>query len=659
MRGGCRPAPNRFPICTVTNAGNSYRRVPLAPHFLRLVALGAALAGVSCTSTTEAPVAPTPTPSAVAATSRRDDSRPVSVRGIGRVDRQRDAYVLLSGGGTPLTNNYSQYLQARAIAAFFERECPPERSWIFFGAGNREGAPAVLSDAHREQKHQGLLIDEWLPGALPRNRPATRESFLRALREEILPLVREGGTLYLFIGDHGELAGARDEQESAITLWQLKQNRRRTSSWFTDEKEILGVAELRSVLAAGLGEGRVVFAMTQCHGGGFHDLGLAREMIPPRAWFVGAPPAWAVGQSPGVRLRIAGFTATDEASPAAGCDADPDPERWAGYERFLPESLLGLDLMSGQARGRGAGSFAAAHEAATLVDRTIDKPRSTSEHYLEAWAQLIETRLTSELRLAPSVRSAVEAFHRAVERGHVEANDAALRERQAQFEGFIQRMIEQSPPSRSVLLTGTRQQLDATIKGRGERGGGGGRGPRRASMTDLRKTWADTLRPAWKTAVLGGHVKELNGAALAFEKRLLKLEDDGRNLLLTRGGGTSSALLNEIYWASGYAEPASLNRAKAEAIARWGAERRSRIVAWAKTSARADVRAAAEKIGPSPTLADEPPRALSPRTAAERVLFYRRVLAAWEFLVALRAETALSELRTLIELERLPVRPAS
>lgn len=632
--------------------------MPRAPHLICLGAVIVALAGVSCTSPTEVPVAPVPSPANVVSPSPRQDRPAVPVTGVGRVDRRHDAYVLLSGGGTPLTNNYSQYLQARAIAAFFERECPPERTWVFFGVGNRDGSPAVLADAHRERKHHGLLVDEWLPGMLPRNRPATRESFLRALREEILPLVRDGGTLYLFIGDHGELAGTREQQESAITLWQLKPNRRRTGSWFTDEKEVLGVEELRAVLAAGLGEGRVVFAMTQCHGGGFHGLGLAGETIPPRAWFVGAPPAWAVGQPAGLRLRIAGFTATDQASPAAGCDADPDPERWAGYERFLPESLLGIDLMSGETRGRGALSLAEAHEAATLVDRTIDKPRATSEHYLEAWAQLIETRLTSEPRLAPAVRRAVETFHRSVERGHVDAHDLELRERQLQFEQFVQRMTEQAPTARSLLLTGTRQQLDAAIKGRGERGGGGGRGSRRTAMAELRKVWTDTLRPAWKAAVLAGKVSGLAGAALEFEQRLLKLEDGGRDLLLARGG-SSGAMLNEIYWASGYAEPSALNRSKAEAVARWGAERRSRIVAWAKTSARADVRSAGAKIGPGATLADEPPRALSQRTAAERVLFYRRVLAAWEFLLTLRAEAALSELQTLIELERLPVRPGS
>ena len=568
----------------------------------------------------------------------------------------RDAYVLLSGGGTPLTNNYSQYLQAQAIAAFFERECPPEATWVFFGAGNRDDAPPVLSDTRRESRRDGAIVQSWLPGTLKKNRPATRDSFLRALRDEILPTVRGGGTLYLFVGDHGELAGTGEKRESAITMWQLKRGRRRGGSWFTDDNEVLGVAELRKVLAEGLGQGRVVFCMTQCHGGGFHELGVARELEPPRDWFA-TPSRGRAEASAGVRLRVAGFTATDEASPAAGCDPDPDPERWAGYERFMPESLLGLDLMSGQPKGVAVTTLAAAHEAATLVDHTIDKPRATSDHYLEAWARTIETRLARTLNVSERTLEAVAAYQRAVDgRGTATgAADEALRARRDQFARFTQRAAEQVPAARDLLLTGTRAQLEAAVAERGGRGGA--RGARRGGMTELRRAWTDTLRPAWKAAVHGGTARELTGAALAFEKQLLALEDRGRDFLLPRGSD-DTPLLNEVYWASGYAEPGTLDRAKADAITRWAAERRTRIVAWAQRSPDAEVRAAAEKIGPAPAAVAEAPRPLSRRTAAERVLFYRRALAAWEFLIAMNAQPALAELRALIELERTPVRPA-
>lgn len=564
----------------------------------------------------------------------------------------RDVYVLLSGGGTPMTNNYSQYLQARGVAAFFERECPPESTWVFFGIGNREGAPPVLADVRRESTRDGVVVQSWLPGTLKNNRPATRDSFLRALREEILPAVRGGGTLHLFVGDHGELTGTGDKRESAITMWQVKRGRRRGGGWVTDEKEIFGVAELRSILAQGLGDGRVLFCMTQCHAGGFHELGVAREMPLPRAWFAsGRAPA--AGTGAGLRLRVAGFTATDEASPAAGCVADPDPESWAGYERYFPEALFGVDLMTGQRKSAGTRSFAEAHEQATLVDQTIDKPRSTVEHYLEGWARAIETRLSGTLDVTEATRRAVAAYQQSVDRGRVGATDEALVARREQFERFTRRISEQVPAAAELVRSGTRSELEAAI---GQRGGrGGGRGSRRGAVTEARKAWTETLRPAWKSAVMRGGVAGLTGAAGEFEKRLLTLEDDGADFLLPRGGNLAP-LLSEVYWFSGYAEPARLQPARAEAIARWGAERRSRVVAWAKESSDAALRAAAEKIGPGPAPEEAAEPVLTRRTAAERVLYYRRVLAAWEFLHAVNAQGALAELRTLLALETLPLR---
>jgi hypothetical protein len=624
------------------------KTVPRFSFLLRFLATIAGLAFAGCTSSTDSP-RPAGASSAPAASAVGSSVRPAP--------KPRDAYVLLSGGGTPLSNNYSHYLQAQGIAAYFGRECPPDTTWVFFGVGNRAGDAPVLADTRRDSKPEGRPVQAWLAGSLPRNRPATKESFLRALRDEVLPTVRGGGTLYLFVGDHGELAGTGEKRESAITLWQLKRGRRRAGAWYTDEKEVLGVSELRQVLAEGLGDGCVVFCMTQCHSGGFHELGVAREMMAPREWFMAAP-AWTAGRAPGVRLRVVGFTATDEASPAAGCEPDPDPKNWAGYERFLPERLLGIDLMTGQTKGRMSCSLAEAHETATLIDHTIDKPRSTSEHYLEAWARLIETRLATTLSLTDRTQQAVAAYQRAVDRGPVAAGDDALRERQAQFERFTLRLVEQVPAAKTLLLAGTRQQLESVVRPRGERGGGGGgggRAARRTSLAELRKAWNETLRPAWKAAVLGGVVPDLAGAALEFEKHLLELEDGGHNFLLARGGD-DSPVLNEIYWNSGYAEPAALEPAKAAAVAQWGNERRARIVAWGSRVVDPQVRAAAEKIGPGPVFAEEPPLPLSRKTAAERVLFYRRVLAAWQFLLTMDARPALAELRTLIELERLPLR---
>jgi hypothetical protein len=53
---------------------------------------------------------------------------------------------------------------------------------------------------------------------------------------------------------------------------------------------------------------------------------------------------------------------------------------------------------------------------------------------------------------------------------------------------------------------------------------------------------------------------------------------------------------------------------------------------------------------------DASPRPLSRRTAAERVWLHRRVLAAWQFLLAMEAKPALAELETLLALERTELR---
>jgi hypothetical protein len=625
--------------------------MPCLPPILRAVLLAAAGVFVGCSHPTgSGPSSASATPSAppVPATA----GLPSAVPGA---NASRNAFVLISGGGSPLSNNYSQYVQAKAVADYFDQNCPPESTWVFFGAGNREGAPPVLADARRESNRDGLMVQSWVPGILKRNRAASRENILRALRDEILPMVRGGGTLFLFIGDHGELTGKDAAEQSAVTLWQLKRSRRRPADWVTDNRELLTVADLRAALAEGLGRGRVVFCMTQCHSGGFHELGLARDVSAPREWFAAAPQPTSDGPWR-LKLLVAGFTATDQASVAAGCVADPDPEHWVGYERFIPEALLGRDLLSGQPKARPRDSFAGAHEAATLVDQTIDKPRATSEYYLEAWARVIETDLAKTLNVTPRVQAAVAAYQRAVDTGRLDADNPALRERAEQFARFTRQLAAQLPSAGELLVTGTRAQLEAGGRARGERGGG--RGGRRTSLTELRKLWSDTLRPAWKAALLAGRVRGLDRAVVEFEKHLLELEDEGRNFLLPRGSN-DTPLLNEIYWQSGYADPAKVDLARAEKIARWGAERRARIVAWASLSAQDAVRAAAEKIGPGPVLADEPPPTLSRRTAVDRVLFYRRVLAAWEFLLAVDAKPALADLARLIDTERTPLLPPS
>jgi len=617
------------------------------------------------------------------------DTRPVDPA------RAQNVFVMLSGGVNPSSNNYSQYLQAKAVTTFWERNYPLDTVWTFFGAGNVEGQPPLLGDVRRTQERDGRTVNTWLPGAISRNRPAKREVILRAFREEILPRVRDGGTVYLFVGDHGSQRGAGD-RESIIDLWTLAREATSEHGWKTERGEVLGVSDLRKVLAEGLGRGRVVFCMTQCHSGGFHHLAVPRELTANPRWFTRVPGWWKPAAAKGAPadVRAAGFTATDEFNLAAGCDPDPDPEKWEGYERFMPESLLGLDLFTLQPAGERRASFYEAHIEATLVDRTIDKPFATSEHYLERWAQLIETRLVKEANVSASVKRQLAVYQRAVDGGEkTPAVDAALRERQELFGRFTQRMADENPALKNLLFAGSRAQLEAAITpptraGRGQaqsgptsqagqpapapaptEGGGRGRG-RNAPSPEVLKLWNEAVRPAWKAAVLADRVAELPKGAREFEKYLLAQEAKGKDFLFTN----ARALPDEVYWKSGYADPSTLDRTKAEAVVRWGSERRSQILAWAKASDQPTVRAAAEEITKrqpagrrggagqdgartSPAMS-ESTRSLSQQTAAERVLFYRRTLAAWAFLLALDERPALARIAELTALERTPLPPA-
>jgi hypothetical protein len=651
---GANRGPQRFSSCVIAAGRLAFLRVRIPCLVLssafRLPFLGLAFLLAACGTS---PRPGSDRAAAAAATPPAASTAP------------RDAFVLLSGGGTPTSNNYSQYLQARAVTDFLLARYPREAVWIFFGEGNRSGEAPRLADVYRQIKDDGLLLDTWLPGALPENRVASKENFLRTLRTEILPRVRGGGTLYLFVGDHGELTGEKDPQ-SAITMWGLRRDAARPHGWATTRDTALTVTELRQALASGLGTGRVVFVMTQCHSGGFHELGVTREVQPPSSWFTTAP-AWLPTRDsrvapPSSGVTAAGFSATDQESIAAGCDPAPDPETWLGYERLLPEQLLGRDLLSGETRRlvRLQPSFAAAHDAAVLLDQTIDKPRSTSEHVLERWAALIEDHLTRELMLAPAVRDAIDVYHRAVDSGRFSARDPAWLTAHARHLARLERLATQNPAARRLLVSGLRRDLEtppaALSPPADPDESADDAGPSGLSRPQLR-AWRETLRPAWIKAVAAGKVPALSAEARRFELRLHELET-------RRPAGFTDAwsdrALTELYWFSTYAAPDNYDAAAAGAVTRWAVTRRAALLAWADASPEPAVREAAARFGPEfrrPRTAppSEPPAPIDLETAAARVLFQRRVLAAWQFLLALDHQPALAELRALQELERTPL----
>jgi hypothetical protein len=612
----------------------------------------------------------------------------------------KDAFVVISGGGGPDSNHYSQYLQARAYATYLRAHYPQESIWTFFGAGNVSGQPPALFDVEQTTTDDaGHETTVWIAGALPDNRPARHDAIARAFHDEILPAVKDGGTLYLFVGDHGgPSVGANPE--SVISLWGWDRDPTAPFGWRSYD-DSLGVAELRRWLSAGLGQGRVVFVMSQCFSGGFHYLGSPRDVAVNPAWFSRAP-RW-VGATEETRNMppAAGFSATDDHSFASGCTSDVSADHWAGYERYLPETLLGLDLFTLQKGKQPAlHSFHDAHVRAAQVDQTIDKPRSTSEQYLAVWAEAI-TRTAKEPNLADSVKKPLDDFRKTMDGKEPRVADAAFTAREDEYRRLADGMIKANPKLADLLAANggeleraIRFDPDAAAANQAEQGASAddptSANDRDDDSEDMQLAawlWAKDIAPAWQKAVDADEVTDLAAPVLAFERDMAAIEVRKRSAEArstpARGIGDPRLL---VYYHGGYADPATFDATRAKAIADWARKRKHAIVEWAKKSKDAKLRAAAEAYAlwvPSEVLdpdasdgvaasdarrdggsggvrnagqrekgADEqkhPP--LKRSVAAARIYFHRQVLAAWQFLLSVQERPALERVTSLTQLE--------
>jgi hypothetical protein len=162
------------------------------------------------------------------------------------------------------------------------------------------------------------------------------------------------------------------------------------------------------------------------------------------------------------------------------------------------------------------------------------------------------------------------------------------------------------------------------------------------------------VRPAWQAALDAGTLRGIPPAAQEFERHLLSHEDEDHSFLLAE----PEELQEELYWFAGHGTPRTMDPTAAADQGYWAARRTTTILAWASSASDARVRDAAAALGrgvPSADDAEPGETGLSVETAAERTLFYRRVLAAWAFLLEVDEQRALQRVRELTRLERTPL----
>jgi hypothetical protein len=293
-----------------------------------------------------------------------------------------DQILVLSGGGTPLTNHYSQYLQTKTLFNDLSARFPRIESTVLFGGGNQPGVLPTMGDVHRLVKLDGLDYETLIFGEIRGNSAASPENVEKYFAQDKLSKMRGDERLFLFVSDHGmpfiNADGDFDStyDNNCIDLFGYGADLKSGDVTMMDaDKRCLARKDLQSKLENKVSAGRVVFAMSQCYSGGFHKMSVADGGLYPRA-----------------NPRICGFTAVPEDTTASGCTADVDGPNYQGYERYFTQQLTGLDVVSGERLRPPRGSMKEAHEQATLEDYTKDIPLSTSDYYLWKWALAINKK---------------------------------------------------------------------------------------------------------------------------------------------------------------------------------------------------------------------------------------------------------------------------
>lgn len=278
-------------------------------------------------------------------------------------------FVVLSGGGSPSINHYSQYLQTRSLSEDLTLRFGRDRVSVGFGAGNLSGEGAgfpdvVKRDLQVDSSGRPRETQVLLSGEIPGNHEASKEWLRDALHQKS----RADQSLFLLVSDHGApevaLPGQiQTYQNNRIQLWGLHPETRRplkeADRFYTRE-------EMESDLSA-LPSKRIIYGMTQCYSGGFHYLSVKPES----------------NGKVKVDPRVCGVTASTPDLTASGCSDHVDGPMYAGYERFLTKHLIGRDFVTGvETPGGRAKTLHEAHLLADLDDFTDDLPQASSDFYL-------------------------------------------------------------------------------------------------------------------------------------------------------------------------------------------------------------------------------------------------------------------------------------
>lgn len=286
--------------------------------------------------------------------------------------------LVISGGDDPGLNHYSQYLQTKTVYTYLANLYGVDKTALYFGAGNNPDTQNPLLDVHQiiqNGSNKKDKNDHMLSGIIPHNQAATKTNIYNYLFSSTVYNLTNKDNLLIFVSDHGMPNEYLDEpnpgrfSNNCIDLWNF--NGELVNNWLDKahfSKTCLSKNDLGTLLD-NIKAKHIVFEMSQCYSGGFHQMSVSMQNGYPQA-----------------NPHICGFTAVPPDHYASGCTADADGPGYQGYERSFTEWFTGVSIPTGKILRRSAPDMLTAHQDAILEDMTGDEPITTSDYYLMQWA---------------------------------------------------------------------------------------------------------------------------------------------------------------------------------------------------------------------------------------------------------------------------------
>lgn len=526
--------------------------------------------------------------------------------------------LVLSGGGYPSSNHYSQYLQTRSVYRHLKRTLPHPVD-VLFGAGNQPGVTAAIADVHKIEHGGATEYSSYLVGEIEGNRAATKANVLDYFRNRVRsPL----DTFFLLVSDHGtpnEKSAEEDGRYSnnCIDLWNSEvHNGSLAEIGSFQETRCLSKNELLGLLAKNVKAKRRVFAMSQCFSGGFHQMSVDDS-----------------GDYPKANSAICGFTAVTHDTWASGCSPDVDGPTYQGYERSFTEQLTGFDYVREKTLRPARASFREAHEAAVLEDLAVDIPLATSDYYLWRWALRLEDSFFLP-RTGGDAGRARELYARASD-FQADAADPAFASRKALFLKMKEAILARFPEMKPALGLPVRA-LQARVNALDDR---------MARLEEEFGRYNDEADAVYEQYAFDLWLRQYErGSSLALTAEEFEIESQ---ILRSRGTFDPATSLVPLLYAK--------DPEKAARVAAYLAEREDRILDYALTNgdlaSAARLRRLDELDLKAQDLGDELDALSKEHGLARRMLIYRQILGAWAALESLGDREALAELAGLQECE--------